>query len=205
MTSTPINSEPPASLLGWDLKDLSARSGISESTLKNLERVGLGGQFATVRKVLETYPAAGIEFPGRGVSLEIPNRERQYERAYADNVGRADAIYNQACDLAHGRLTAVELYHVGYSLMLLGLSKMDQGEREAELNVLDPTPSTTALTKLDALRQRKKLNGHEAQGGAGHMKGEFRKPAQPSIADRDPGPRELQRQAHGKPVREGGS
>ena len=42
-------------LLGWDLKDLSARSGISESTLKNLERVGLGGQFATVRKVLKTY------------------------------------------------------------------------------------------------------------------------------------------------------
>jgi transcriptional regulator with XRE-family HTH domain len=59
-------------LLGWDLKDLSARSGISESTLKNLERVGLGGQFATVRKVLKTYAAAGIEFPGRGVNLKSP-------------------------------------------------------------------------------------------------------------------------------------
>ena len=56
-------------LLGWDLKDLSARSGISESTLKHFERNGLGGQFATVRKVLATYAAAGIEFPGRGVSL----------------------------------------------------------------------------------------------------------------------------------------
>jgi transcriptional regulator with XRE-family HTH domain len=60
-------------LLGWDLKDLSARSGISESTLKNLERVGLGGQFATVRKVLKTYQDAGIEFPGRGVSLKTPS------------------------------------------------------------------------------------------------------------------------------------
>ena len=61
-------------LLGWDLKDLSERSGLSECTLKHFERIGLAGQFATVRKVLETYAAAGIEFPGRGVSLEIPNR-----------------------------------------------------------------------------------------------------------------------------------
>ena len=56
-------------LLGWDLKDLSARTGISESTLKQFERIGLSGQFSTVRKVLATYAAAGIEFPGRGVSL----------------------------------------------------------------------------------------------------------------------------------------
>ena len=56
-------------LLGWDLKDLSARTGLCEDTLKRFERNGLGGNFATVRKVLATYAAAGIEFPGRGVSL----------------------------------------------------------------------------------------------------------------------------------------
>ena len=32
-------------LLGWDSKDLSERSGISESTLKQFERVGLAGSF----------------------------------------------------------------------------------------------------------------------------------------------------------------
>ena len=87
-------------LLGWDLKDLSARSGISESTLKNLERVGLGGQFATVRKVLKTYQDAGIEFPGRGVSLKTPSEERPLREPVRnwDN-----AIYNEACDIVDGR------------------------------------------------------------------------------------------------------
>ena len=66
---TPHQLRAARSLLDWDLKVLSERSGISESTLKNLERVGLGGQFATVRKVLKAYQDAGIEFPGRGVSL----------------------------------------------------------------------------------------------------------------------------------------
>jgi transcriptional regulator with XRE-family HTH domain len=60
-------------LLGWDLKVLSERSGISESTLKQFERIGLSGQFSTVRKVLETYAAAGIEFSGRGVNLKTPS------------------------------------------------------------------------------------------------------------------------------------
>ena len=69
---TPHQLRAARSLLDWDLKVLSERSGISESTLKNLERVGLGGQFATVRKVLATYAAAGIEFPGRGVNLKNP-------------------------------------------------------------------------------------------------------------------------------------
>ena len=51
-------------LLGWDLKDSERTSGISESTLKHFERNGLGGQFATVRKVLETYPPPGLSFLG---------------------------------------------------------------------------------------------------------------------------------------------
>ena len=80
----------------------------------------------------------------------------------------ADAIYNQACDRAHGRLTAVELYHVGYSLMLLGLSKMDEEERAIELNVL-PDAIDHGLDGLDALRERKKLNGHTKPNGSGGL------------------------------------
>ena len=70
LISTPTNYGPPAFLLGWDLRDLAERTGLSEDTLKQFERVGLSGQFSTVRKVLKTYQDAGIEFPGRGVNLK---------------------------------------------------------------------------------------------------------------------------------------
>ena len=43
---------------------------------------------------------------------------------------------------------------------------MDQGEREAELNVL-PDAIDHGLDGLDALRQRKKLNGHKPNGSGG--------------------------------------
>ena len=69
----------------------------------------------------------------------------------------ADEVYNRMCDLAHGRLTAEELFHIGRSLLILALSKMDQGEREAELHTL-PDAIDHGLDGLDALRQRKKLN-----------------------------------------------
>ena len=78
----------------------------------------------------------------------------------------ADAIYNQACDRAHGSVTADELYHVGYSLMLLGLNKLDQEEREVALNVL-PAAIDNTLDALDGLQQRRKLNGHAKPGNGG--------------------------------------
>jgi hypothetical protein len=77
----------------------------------------------------------------------------------------AKAIYDRTCDLAHGRLTAEELFHVGYSLMVLGLSKMEASEREAELSVLDDS-IYSGLEGLDALKARKKLNGHAKPNGA---------------------------------------
>jgi hypothetical protein len=76
----------------------------------------------------------------------------------------AKAIFDRTCDLAHGRLTADELYHVGYSLLLLGLSKMEEEEREAELSVLDAS-ICNGLDGLDALRERRKLNGHAKPKG----------------------------------------
>ena len=76
----------------------------------------------------------------------------------------ARSIYDRTLDLAQGRLTAEELYHVGRSLLLLGLSKMEEGEREAELGVL-PDAIDHGLDGLDGLRQRKKLNRHGPKGG----------------------------------------
>ena len=75
----------------------------------------------------------------------------------------ADRIYNSMCDLAHGRLTAAELYHCGYSLLLLGLSKLGEEEREAELDVLGLS-IYNGLDVLDGLRRRRKLNGHKPNG-----------------------------------------
>jgi hypothetical protein len=80
-------------------------------------------------------------------------------------VTEAEAIYDDMCSLAHGRLTAVELYYAGRSLLLLGLSKMEEGEREAELSVLDAS-IYEGLEGLDALRRRRKLNGHAKPKGA---------------------------------------
>jgi hypothetical protein len=76
----------------------------------------------------------------------------------------AQSIYERTCDLAHGRLTAEELFDIGRSLLILALSKMDQEEREIELNLL-PEAIDHGLDGLDALRQRKKLNGHGPKGG----------------------------------------
>ena len=78
----------------------------------------------------------------------------------------ARSIYDRTCDLAQGRLTPNELFHVGRSLLILALSKMDQGERELELNAL-PDSIDHGLDELDGLRQRKKLNGHKPNGSGG--------------------------------------
>ena len=75
-----------------------------------------------------------------------------------------EAIYNDMCSLAQGRLTAEEFYHIGRSLLILGLSKLEPAEREAELNDL-PEYIDCGLDGLDALKARKKLNGHGPKGG----------------------------------------
>ena len=58
-------------LFGWNLSDLAARSGISEFTLKHLEKLTASQGGTTVKAVLKAFTDAGIEFPprGRGVSL----------------------------------------------------------------------------------------------------------------------------------------
>jgi hypothetical protein len=73
-------------------------------------------------------------------------------------------IFDQMCDLAETGLDADGLYHAGFSLALLGLSKMEVEARDAQLGVLE-TGLRGGLEGLDALRQRKKLNGHAKSGG----------------------------------------
>ena len=80
------------------------------------------------------------------------------------DTSEADAVYEQMCDLAHGRLYPDELYHAARSLLALALSKMEPAQREMTYGTLEPYLADT-IGKLDALNARKKLNGHGPKGG----------------------------------------
>lgn len=61
-------------LLGWSQRDLAARSGVSEPTIKRLEAGdgALGGRETTVAAIRDALETAGIEFTngtGAGVRL----------------------------------------------------------------------------------------------------------------------------------------
>jgi hypothetical protein len=77
----------------------------------------------------------------------------------------ADRIYDEMCSLAHGRLTAEELFDIGSSLTALGLYKMPVAQREMMQDGLEPYLVDT-VGRLDALKARKKLNGHKPKGAA---------------------------------------
>ena len=77
----------------------------------------------------------------------------------------ADRIYDQVCDLVDGRVDAVGLFDIGSALTALGLYKMPSEQRELMHDTLEPYIEDT-VCKLDALKARKKLNGHKPKGGA---------------------------------------
>ena len=69
-------------------------------------------------------------------------------------------LYDTVCDTLDGQTDADGLCHCGFSLLVLGLSRMPEAQREAELSVLG-FGITSTLEQLDELRERKKqLNGH---------------------------------------------
>ena len=82
MTSRPCQLRAARILLGWDLKELSARFRRQRSDPeKRYERDGLGGQLATIRNVLEAYKDAGVEFPRAcGVTLLEPTPREPQKR-----------------------------------------------------------------------------------------------------------------------------
>lgn len=76
------------------------------------------------------------------------------------------AIYNQVCDVVDGRVDAQELFDIGSALTALGLYKMPVAQRLLLRDTLEPYIDDT-VTKLDAMKARKKLNGHAKPNGKG--------------------------------------
>lgn len=57
-------------LLGWKQSDLAARSGVSEISIKNIERGATDPRASTLRAVQEAFEAAGVIFLARGQNAD---------------------------------------------------------------------------------------------------------------------------------------
>jgi hypothetical protein len=73
------------------------------------------------------------------------------------------AIYNEVCDIVDGRVDAEELFDIGSALTALGLYKMPPAQRELMHGTLESYIEDT-IVGLDAMKARKKLNGHGPKG-----------------------------------------
>jgi len=57
-------------LLGWRQKDLAVESGVSEISVKNLEREAVDPRGSTLGKIERALEKAGVEFMVGGVKLK---------------------------------------------------------------------------------------------------------------------------------------
>ncbi len=63
-------------LLGWEQKDVAAAAGVSDATVRRMERIegDIRGQHGTVQKVQRALEEAGVEFTNGmkpGVRLDL--------------------------------------------------------------------------------------------------------------------------------------
>lgn len=66
-------------MLAWSMEDLATRSGVSSRTIMRAEQDGQPVSVRTLRRLVATYHAAGIEFIGsndRGSGVRFRNRQR---------------------------------------------------------------------------------------------------------------------------------
>lgn len=67
---TPGQIRAARSLLGWKQTDLAAASGVSEISIKNIERGATDSRGSTLAKVQNAIEAAGVEvIPADGASI----------------------------------------------------------------------------------------------------------------------------------------
>ena len=61
---TPSQIRAARSLIGWKQTDLAAASGVSEISIKNIERGSTDARGSTLAKIEGAFLAAGVEFIG---------------------------------------------------------------------------------------------------------------------------------------------
>jgi DNA-binding XRE family transcriptional regulator len=68
---TPAQIRAARALLGWKQTDLASAAGVSEISVKNIERGATDARGSTLGKIQSAFEAAGIEIiPARGTSLD---------------------------------------------------------------------------------------------------------------------------------------
>lgn len=67
---TPAQIRAARALLGWKQTDLADASGLSEMTVKNIERSNADPRASTLRAVEEAFERAGVIFLEPGVSRD---------------------------------------------------------------------------------------------------------------------------------------
>lgn len=78
---TPAQIRAARALIGWRQADLAKKSGISEISIKNIERGSTDPRASTLAAIQDAFAKAGVEFiepggsslgGGRGVRLRKP-------------------------------------------------------------------------------------------------------------------------------------
>lgn len=64
---TPQQMRAARALLGWRQADLAKHSGMSEITIKNVERAKTDPRMTTMNAILLAFDEAGIQFVDNGV------------------------------------------------------------------------------------------------------------------------------------------
>lgn len=68
---TPAQIRAARALLGWKQTDLAEVAGVSEISVKNIERGATDARGSTLGKIQSAFEAAGLEIiPGGGASLD---------------------------------------------------------------------------------------------------------------------------------------
>lgn len=67
---TPAQIRAARALLGWKQTDLASASGLSEMTVKNLEKPGSDPRASTLNAVQAAFEAAGVIFLEPGVNRD---------------------------------------------------------------------------------------------------------------------------------------
>lgn len=67
---SPAQIRAARALLGWKQTDLAAAAGVSEISVKNIERGATDARGSTLSKIQTAFEASGLEIiPGGGASL----------------------------------------------------------------------------------------------------------------------------------------
>lgn len=79
---TPAQIRAARALLGWKQTDLAEAAGVSEISVKNIERGATDARGSTLGKIQSAFEAAGLEIiPAGGASLDGGNGVRFRQRS----------------------------------------------------------------------------------------------------------------------------